>query len=175
MKQVRFGKLASFTAEICDFGPFRATLSVKNFGPPLCAQWSARTFGSVKYFLRFCSPKANRAMGTMTCPKKPENLHGFQARGPVCRFFTEKVVRNDRTAPFLLKKTLRSAVGTPICQIVPVSHADPSPHFWPKDIFQGRRGGVYLRPLAAGILYRPPFIHLPPPGGYFQRWGGGGI
>ena len=29
----------------------------------------------------------------------------------------------------------------------------PLPHFWPKSIFQGRGGGVYiLRPHAAGIL-----------------------
>ena len=33
----------------------------------------------------------------------------------------------------------------------------PSPHFWPKGIFQGRGVGVYiLRPHATGILYPPP-------------------
>ena len=51
----------------------------------------------------------------------------------------------------------------------------PSPHFWPKGIFQGRGVGVYiLRPHAAGILYAP--LYTPPTlGGYFQGWGGGGV
>ena len=40
----------------------------------------------------------------------------------------------------------------------------PSPHFWPKGIFQGRGVGVYiLRPHAAGILYAPPLLYTPHP------------
>ena len=42
-------------------------------------------------------------------------------------------------------------------------HPPPSPHFWPKGIFQGRGGGVYiLSPHAAGILYPPPPFYTPP-------------
>ena len=42
---------------------------------------------------------------------------------PICRFFPENVGQNDRKPDSLLKKTLRLAVGTPICQIVPVARA----------------------------------------------------
>ena len=45
-------------------------------------------------------------------------MHCFHARVPICQFFTENVV------PLLVeKKKLRSASGTPICQIVPVLRA----------------------------------------------------
>ena len=60
VKQVRFGKLALlqqngavFVPKKPDFRPFRATFSVKKFGPLLCEQWSACTFGSLKCFLLF--------------------------------------------------------------------------------------------------------------------------
>ena len=53
----------------------------------------------------------------------------------------------------------------------------PSPHFWPKGIFQGRGMGVYiLSPHAAGILYAPPpFIHPPTPRRVFSGVGGVGV
>ena len=88
----------------------------------------------------------------------------------VARVFPENVVRSDRK-PDLVEKTLRLAVGTPLCQIVPVSRAyaaapHPSTRFWPEGIFQGEEGGgVYtLKPPAAGILYPP--LSFPPPHPY---------
>ena len=51
----------------------------------------------------------------------------------------------------------------------------PSPHFWPKGIFQRRGVGVYIwRPCAAGILYAPPFYTPPTPRRVFSGVGGGG-
>ena len=55
-------------------------------------------------------------------------------------------------------------------------HPPPLPHFWPKDIFQGRGVGVYiLRPHAAGILYAPPFYTPPTPRRVFSGGGGVGV
>ena len=60
-KKVGFGKLAflqqngAIFAKHLWFWPFRTTFSVKNFGPLLCEQWSARTFGGaggIPCFLR---------------------------------------------------------------------------------------------------------------------------
>ena len=56
-------------------------------------------------------------------PLKVQNVHSFQARVPICQFLAENVVRHGRIRHFLAQKMLRSAVGTPICQIVPVSRA----------------------------------------------------
>ena len=86
VKQVWFGKLAflqqngaMFWPKICDFWPFRATFSVESFGSLLCEQWSAPTFGFVKYFLRFSAvwfcevlfvlfSTKTRVWGMMRCP-----------------------------------------------------------------------------------------------------------
>ena len=68
VKQARFGKLAFlqqngalFGPKKRDFRPFRATFSVKKFGPLLCDFWSIGTFGSVRCVLH-CSTKT-RVLG----------------------------------------------------------------------------------------------------------------
>ena len=64
MKQARFGKLAllqqngaSFWPNNRDFRPFRATFSVKKFGPLLREFWSIGTFGSARCVLCFSAQK----------------------------------------------------------------------------------------------------------------------
>ena len=64
VKQARFRKLAFLQQKGAflgpkrrDFRPFRATVSVKKFGPFLCDKWSTGTFGSVRYLLRFAAQK----------------------------------------------------------------------------------------------------------------------
>ena len=57
-----------------------------------------------------------------------------------------------QTANFANKKTREKLYTPPL-----------PPHFWLKDIFQGRGVGVYiLGPHAAGILY-PPLLYTPHP------------
>ena len=46
-----------FAPQESDFRPFRATFSVKEFGPALFEKWSTGTFGSVRYFWFFLSKK----------------------------------------------------------------------------------------------------------------------
>ena len=99
--------------KVCDFGPVRATFSVKHVGPlfvrtMICLHaWFSEVFFA---FFTTSVPK----MCTVCKPM------------PMCQFaglFNENAVRNHRKPACFDEKTLRSAVGTPICQIVPVSRA----------------------------------------------------
>ena len=113
-----------------DFRPFRATVSMKNVWSILFRKRSTGKFGSVRHFFAFFSTKTRSFLHDnpiYLMSLKTQNVHSFQARVPICQFLAENVVRHGRIRHFLVQKNAPLAVGTPICQIVPVSRAYPPP------------------------------------------------
>ena len=92
---------------ICDLRPFRATFSVKNFGPLLCEQWSARTFGSVQYFLRFSAQKPGFGEDEVSQHPAPKHAKMRTASKPECQlanFSLKSSAKRPKSAIFLLKQ-----------------------------------------------------------------------